>query len=413
MFLSIPTPPIPAVVANPSLFDKMQESSIDSIRYKAASLNLSNWKLFKITGKDGAIFFQGQTTNDLNQVPLHYAQLSARLNRQGRVQGYFYLVKKEDHLLLFILDEVSSLVEDFKQFIIAEDVAIYELKIKTQAILGALSSSLVKDLKTQDYFHLKYQGEDALIYWEENLEILNFPEVSPKDLEILRILNGWPKWNLNINAQSLINDTCLDRLAISYDKGCFLGQETASKIHSRKGAAKFMALLEVTNTKAHLHLAGKFFLIDQKKAGFVYTSCNYKEKTYLEVNLARVYMVIGRIHTLQFEEEQVTAKVCSYPFFKDENNIQKATTLYDRAISYFKNHREEKAMEYLNFAITFNPQFADAYEALGVIHGRRKEYEKAIDLMNKLSQINPNSVMAHANKSLYYMNLGKISEAEE
>ena len=60
-----------------------------------------------------------------------------------------------------------------------------------------------------------------------------------------------------------------------------------------------------------------------------------------------------------------------------------------------------------------NPSYADAYESIGVILGRQEKYEEAISLMDKLMEVDDSSVMAHTNKSLYLMKLGRIEEAEE
>ena len=62
--------------------------------------------------------------------------------------------------------------------------------------------------------------------------------------------------------------------------------------------------------------------------------------------------------------------------------------------------------------IEFDETFADAYEAIGVIYSRSAQHHKTIDWMDKLLEKNPSSVMAHTNKSLALMNLGKIEEAE-
>jgi len=59
------------------------------------------------------------------------------------------------------------------------------------------------------------------------------------------------------------------------------------------------------------------------------------------------------------------------------------------------------------------PSFADAYESLGVIHGRRGDLERAIELMHGLLEVDPESVMAHTNLSQYHGRLGHIEQAEE
>src|SRR5690606_5012874 len=72
-----------------------------------------------------------------------------------------------------------------------------------------------------------------------------------------------------------------------------------------------------------------------------------------------------------------------------------------------------RAEEYFRQAIDLSPEFADAYEALGVMLGRQNRFEEAILLMDELTKIDSSSVLAHTNKSLYLMKLGKIEEAEQ
>ena len=64
-------------------------------------------------------------------------------------------------------------------------------------------------------------------------------------------------------------------------------------------------------------------------------------------------------------------------------------------------------------AIDIDPKNPDNFESLGVLLGRNNKFEEAISLMDKLLTIEPDSVMAHTNKSLYLMKVGKIEEAEQ
>src|SRR5690606_15126291 len=57
--------------------------------------------------------------------------------------------------------------------------------------------------------------------------------------------------------------------------------------------------------------------------------------------------------------------------------------------------------------------FEDAYESLGVILNRRGETDEAIEVMEHLARINPDSVMAHTNLSVFYVEKGWKEKAEE
>ena len=50
------------------------------------------------------------------------------------------------------------------------------------------------------------------------------------------------------------------------------------------------------------------------------------------------------------------------------------------------------------------------FEALGVLMGRHERVEEAIVLMDDLLKLDPDSIMAHTNKSLYLMKLGQMRQ---
>jgi tRNA-modifying protein YgfZ len=52
--------------------------------------------------------------------------------------------------------------------------------------------------------------------------------------EIARVANGWPAWGVDMDESTLALEANLDRIgAISYEKGCYVGQETVARVHFR------------------------------------------------------------------------------------------------------------------------------------------------------------------------------------
>ncbi|MZH45581.1 MAG: tetratricopeptide repeat protein, partial [Nitrospinae bacterium] len=64
-------------------------------------------------------------------------------------------------------------------------------------------------------------------------------------------------------------------------------------------------------------------------------------------------------------------------------------------------------------SIVLDPKNAEAYEALGVFLSKQNKLDEAIALMKRLAEINPQEIMAHTNLSVYYMQQGRIEEAEK
>ena len=92
--------------------------------------------------------------------------------------------------------------------------------------------------------------------------------------------------------------------------------------------------------------------------------------------------------------------------------------LYEEAIDTFAREAESttssaRSIAILREALSLSPRFEDAYEALGVILSKTGELEEAISLMKKLAEINPDSIMAHTNLSVFYVEKGLKDEAEE
>lgn len=92
--------------------------------------------------------------------------------------------------------------------------------------------------------------------------------------------------------------------------------------------------------------------------------------------------------------------------------MDETKSLYQEAISFFKQNDLERAGELLEKALKIDPKGEDFLEALGVIYGKDNKFQEAIVLMKKLVELNPDHVMAHSNLSQFYMRLGMIHEAE-
>jgi folate-binding protein YgfZ len=53
-------------------------------------------------------------------------------------------------------------------------------------------------------------------------------------LELMRIQNGWPRLGLEIDGKTLPQEVNFDDLGgVSHSKGCYVGQETVSRLHFR------------------------------------------------------------------------------------------------------------------------------------------------------------------------------------
>lgn len=376
---------------------------LSSIRLNPTQLQLKDWSLVKVTGADREAFFQGQVTNDLSSLKIHQGHLSARLNRTGKLQSFFFIAKLADYLLLLCPNDlVSKIKNDFEKYIIMDDVSL-EIMNSTPWLMF---NYFLKDRPIDSlFFDLNFYGLNARLVLERDptLSLTN-----EKELEEIRILNGWPKWGVDVDDSSFINDSFLNEIAISYKKGCFLGQETVAKIENNRGAAFYPVLLKL-NEECDLSSCLKSeFLVEERKGG----SLLYQVGEILQAKLYRDFRIAGREFEIAFTDKKIKVTVLDLPYYKEFSRRDIALELYHQGVALFQAGKLNEAINAMVRSINFDSTLADAYESLGVILGRMEKFQEAIEWMDKLLAVNPQSVMAHTNKSLYLMKQGKIEEAE-
>ncbi|RPJ78428.1 MAG: hypothetical protein EHM20_03940, partial [Alphaproteobacteria bacterium] len=381
--------------------------SLSSIRFNSSQLHLKDWSLLKVTGVDRESFFQGQVTNDLTKISINEGQLTARLNRTGKIQSIFFIAKLSDSLFLLCPRELIFIIkDDFEKFIIMDDVELEVLNLEPWLRFNPL---LEKDKVPEIFFDFNFYGLNSRFVLEQHPTI---PMTNVEELENIRILNGCPKWCVDVDSSNFINDSILNEIAISYKKGCFLGQETVSKIENNRGASYYPVLLTLECDADFSACFKKDFYItydgEERKAGTLL----YQVGNKLQALLFRDFRIIGRKLELKFENKIAQVTVSDLPFYKTASGRDIAQELYHRGIEIFQGNNLALAMDYMRKALVFDAGFADAYETLGVMLGRIERYEEAIEWMDKLLAVNPQSVMAHTNKSLFLMKQGKIEEAE-
>jgi folate-binding protein YgfZ len=381
--------------------------SLSSIRFNSSQLHLQDYSLIKVTGADRESFFQGQVTNDLSKISNYEGQLTTRLNRVGKLQSFFFIAKLPEYIFLLCPKKlITSIKADFEKFIIMDDVV---LECIDRDLWIRFNAFLENDQATGPFFNFNFYGMNVRLVLDRHPEIQLTDE---NELENIRILNGWPKWGVDADNSQFINDSYLNEIAISYKKGCFLGQETAAKIENNRGAAYYPVLLKLESEVDLSKFQKADFQINfedgERKAGTLL----YQIQNILQVLLFRDFRVVGRELKLIFGTKIIQAIVMDLPYYKNFSKQDIALELYHEGVVTFQANDLDGALEYMKRALAFDPGLADAYESLGVMLGRSEKFQEAIEWMDKLLTVNPQSVMAHTNKSLYLMRLGKIEEAE-
>ncbi|MFP5385000.1 MAG: tetratricopeptide repeat protein [Bacteriovoracia bacterium] len=388
-------PKIPAVVESHSLSDMLNE-----YRYHAGQF-IVNLSEILFSGEDVKDFLQSQSTVDLNLVNEGTFQLATFLDPQGRVESYGWLLRSSSYSFLVPPSLLEKTLERLNRFLISEDVEIHSAGERIFTFIIGPSAETFAD---QDATSGILFGEDAFF---QRGPVEKLKELSPEEVELWRGLSGWPSFDGSDFSHEILNNLRLFDLALVPNKGCYPGQETVSKIATRRGAAYSPVLVELQEKAP----AGDIYSFE-KKIGTAKNCYQWENLFYLSVSLLRDFRVDKMKLHFSIEGKDYLGTVRHFPLLPGDR-LHKAEELFYAGTEDFKNNALDKAEDKFRLAIKIDPGFADAYESLGVMLGRLERYQEAIDLMKQLSEVSPKSVLAHTNMSLYLMKMGKIEEAEE
>ena len=373
----------------------LSQSNLNLYRYHAGQFAVTLSEIV-FSGDDVHAFLQTQSTFDIDHMPDNSFHLVSFLDPQGRVECYGWLVQKDKTFSYLVPSSImEATLSRLNRFLVSEDVYLSDPISKNFFIqIGPESSGRI----IGDFF-----GEKAFL----ETEATTLPMISEKDLELWRGLTGWPSFDGSDYSHEILNNLRLFDLSLVQNKGCYPGQETVSKIATRRGAAFSPVLIEMNQEVS----SGDIFSFD-KKIGTAKASYFWNGKHYLSASLLRDFRVEKmRIH-FSLNGKEYEGVVRYFPLLSGDTHEKAKELLYEGSDA-FRVDDLKTAEEKFRQAIKLDPAYGDAYESLGVMLGRQDRYQEAIELMKQLSEVDPKSVLAHTNMSLFLMKLGKIEEAEE
>ena len=357
-------------------------------------------RVLKIQGPDARSYLNSQTTNNLDFLTDQSFQINSILDVTGKIITTFLLSQNDRQSYYVITDKanVNACFDRLEKFHISEDFEI--------EILEEDSFICTRPKNRSGYRGSYFFNNDCLIIGGALT-----PSLKTNEENLLRIFTGVHRQGIEVDAGILINNTVFDDLAVDYKKGCFPGQETVSKINSRRGAATKPVWAKLENNDLELS-KGEKILVNDKKIGTVISAEKYEGSWYLNIDLLRQYRIDNSNLNVFISGKEISLEVNYLPVFKKDPK-ETAVELYDHGISLFHEGKSEEAISYFQSAIKFNPSFEDAYEGLGVIYGRREDLDLAIQTFEQLKEINSKCMMAYTNLSLYHMKKGEIEKAED
>lgn len=275
--------------------------------------------LIAVWGGEAVQFLNGLITNDVAKLE-DGAQMSAAFpNAQGRLLAFVRVRRAGDKFLFETAAATHAKVfQNLYRFTFAGDFFVedwsenyrYFEVLSPESRVQSPADSIVFESKAgADFFVPKERAEN----FRNELLKANAVEISDALYEVLRIENGEPLYGVDMDETTVVLETGLDE-AVSFKKGCYIGQEIIARIHFRGHVAKRLTGLIFAEQNAAIKPGDEIKSAEGKNAGRV-TSAAFSPKLEKTIALAYVrydYLAEGT----ELKVNDAAARVKDLPFVR-------------------------------------------------------------------------------------------------
>jgi tRNA-modifying protein YgfZ len=215
------------------------EAIVDDV----AAVRLREIGLVEVGGPDACTFLQSLASQDLDGMAIGEARHSLLLEPQGKLVADFIAARVGDETYWLRCEQAVApqLAAGLARFKIRVKVDIIDRSVDHEAIAlrgpnsTAAAVTLREGVERIDASRPGFSGVD-LIGASSALDSIDLGTITEADvdaLEVARIEARQPRQPADIDERTIAQEAFLDESAVSFTKGCFLGQELVCRIDSR------------------------------------------------------------------------------------------------------------------------------------------------------------------------------------
>lgn len=191
--------------------------------------------LLWVEGPDAAGFLQGLLTNDVAALPAGGSCRALLLDAKGHVQLDLRVHRDDaEAFTLVVAPEAAGVAAElFDRYHFSETLDLLgpePSELLTVAGVGGDHSEIADMVLAGPI-----AGTRDLVVGDASAvaEALGLPRDPPEALELARIALGLPRVGVDTGPATLVQEAGLEDLAVSFTKGCYLGQETVARAQHR------------------------------------------------------------------------------------------------------------------------------------------------------------------------------------
>lgn len=317
----------------------LQTSTSPTVRF----FDVSDRTQIRITGKDRAAFLHNFTSNHIKKLTPGKGCETFVTNIKGKVVAHLFVFATADSLWLDgTPGQEPAILSHLGKYVLIDDVQLISQKglFGELYVTGAIAAQLLQLDAPMSIGDHVVRGEGSEAFSVRRVDLfdepgflmsipigkvdqvkagflmLGIPEGSQADFEAARIAAGYPAYGTDITEDQLAQEVARTTQCISFDKGCYLGQETIARLDSLGHTNRELRGLSFATTSIPASGTPIFDATGQAEVGVLTSAtltsgddANSSQNVAALGMLKRVAMTPGTVVTLNLNGEIIQGQV--------------------------------------------------------------------------------------------------------
>jgi folate-binding protein YgfZ len=223
----------------------------DALRAGRGVVWLADWSSVTVTGADRQALLHNFCTNDIKRLVPGQTCEAFFTNVKGKIVGHGLVTCRASELVVIgVPQQAPRLIEHLDRYVIREDVQLRDTTAErsyllvggggpAREVVGEVSPDRGDSANPRQFFLWNLIGDGSgLVEMASHdvVAILNalqergLERINSAAFHAARIEAGMPLFGVDFDDRNLPQEVGRDREAISFTKGCYLGQETVARI---------------------------------------------------------------------------------------------------------------------------------------------------------------------------------------
>jgi tRNA-modifying protein YgfZ len=239
-----------------------------------------------LTGADAKTFLNGQVTNDVEALQPGGGCYAAFLTHKGKMLGDVRVLDAGGELLLDTERvALQALFDMVRRFSVGYDVQLHKRTVQRAlfSLVGPRAGEVIPGVPDLEHAHVETSfgravrtagGIDVLCDAERADEVraalieAGAAEVGEDAAEIVRVERGRPRYGVDMDDGTMPAEAALSERAVSFTKGCYVGQETVARLHWKGKPNRHLRGLRLSETAG----GGEELRLGEKSVGRIGTA---------------------------------------------------------------------------------------------------------------------------------------------